>query len=248
MTSPVARLRSPVAPSTSEPPSAPTSTKPMWGCARRPWMRPGSARRSRRAAADGAVPGRRPARGCPNRARSARPRHRLVVAVGRAGAAQPRRRLGLALLGVGVAGAGAAAQPADESRRASRRRARGTARPGSGRGRRARRGGTGAAPTVNDAGDAAELAVDVAQHGERVGALGAGVVRHLVVAEQVDVDRRPPLGDVVDDALHRHVAADDGRERPQQGVRPAPLRRGAPRRGGAAAGRPAARGRRRRRG
>ena len=44
----------------------------------------------------------------------------------------------------------------------------------------------------------------------------------LVVAEQVDVDRRAALGDVVDHALHRHVAADDGRERAQQGVDPAP--------------------------
>jgi hypothetical protein len=68
--------------------------------------------------------------------------------------------------------------------------------------------------------DAADLAVEVAQDGEGVGALGTRVMGDLVVAEEVDVDRGAPFTHVVDDSLHGDVAADHRRERTEQGVRP----------------------------
>jgi hypothetical protein len=71
--------------------------------------------------------------------------------------------------------------------------------------------------------DARQLAVEVAQHAERLDALRARVVGDLVVAEHVDVDRRAPLAHVVHHALHGDVACDDRGERSQQRVHPATL-------------------------
>ena len=69
--------------------------------------------------------------------------------------------------------------------------------------------------------DAADLPVDVTEHGQRVGALGAGVVGDLVVAEHVDVDRGPSLAHVVEHAEHVDVAADDRRVGAHERVCPA---------------------------
>ena len=71
------------------------------------------------------------------------------------------------------------------------------------------------------------LPIEIAQHRERIDALGARVVGDLVVAQQVDVDRSPSFAHVVDDALHGHVARHDGGERPEQRIDPAACRRAA---------------------
>ena len=140
----------------------------------------------------------------------------------RTGLAQPGARLGLAALGIGVAGRRAPAQPGDEL---GERLA----------GRIAERCPLGLAVVrehdeevrprrpLERAGDAAQLAIEVAQHSEGVRTFWARVVGDLVVAEEVHVDRRPTLGHVVEDALHGHVAADDRGEHAQQPVDPATM-------------------------
>ena len=54
--------------------------------------------------------------------------------------------------------------------------------------------------------DAAELLIELAQRLERVGALEAGVVRHLVVARERRVDGGPTLHHVLEDAVDDQVA------------------------------------------
>ena len=101
-------------------------------------------------------------------ARSPRPRPTLGAATSSVAHAAPRR-----------------------AARASRRSAAGTSRPASARGRRARRPRTGArrvAPPPRAM--RADLAVDAAQHRERVGALEARVVGDLVVGQERRVDDR----------------------------------------------------------
>ena len=133
---------------------------------------------------------------------------------------QPRRRLGPSRLGVGVARSCPAAQPPDEfgqrlTRAFDERRALGLAVIGQHHDPvRTRRPPGGAL-------DPPDLTVEIAEHGERVGPLRSGVMGHLVVPEQVDVDRRSTFAHVVDDPLHRHVTADHRREGAEEGVRPA---------------------------
>ena len=67
-----------------------------------------------------------------------------------------------------------------------------------------------------------DLAIDVAQHPQGVLAKRSGMVRHLVVAEEVDVDRVAALRHVVQHPFDAHVAADDRGEGPQQRIRPVP--------------------------
>ncbi len=133
---------------------------------------------------------------------------------------QPCRRLGAPGLGVGVAGRRHAAQVGDELlQRLPRAVLEGRAlcltvvrqhddlvRPGG---------------PPDGTFDATDLAVEVAQHGERVDSLRTRMMGDLVVAEHVDIDRRASFAHVVDHALHRHVAGDDGGERAQQRVAPA---------------------------
>ncbi len=134
--------------------------------------------------------------------------------------AQPSRRFGPPRLGVGITRCGPTAQPADQLRQRfagafDERRTLGLAVIGQHHDPvRSRR-------PLGRPLDAPDLPVEISQHGERVGTFGSGVMGNLVVAEQVDVDRRPSLTHVVDDALDRNVAADHCRERPEQGIRPA---------------------------
>ena len=148
--------------------------------------------------------------------------HRLRRLVGVTCVAEPRGRLGATGLGIGVARRGRTAQIGDElgeglAGALDERRTLGLAVVGEHDDlvRPRRRSGRPLDP--------AELAVEVAQHRQRVDAFRTGVVSDLVVAQHVDVDGGPSLPHVVHDALHRHVAGDHRRERAQQRVRPIPL-------------------------
>ena len=66
--------------------------------------------------------------------------------------------------------------------------------------------------------DLREVVVELAQRLERVGALEAGVVRHLVVARERRVDGGPPAHHVGEHAGHDQVAHEDAERRPHQRV------------------------------
>ena len=76
----------------------------------------------------------------------------------------------------------------------------------------------GARRVLPGAGDAPELLVELAQHLERVGALEARVVRHLVVAREARVDRRPALHHVAEQAVDGDVAHRHGERGAQERV------------------------------
>ena len=71
--------------------------------------------------------------------------------------------------------------------------------------------------------DAAELLVELPQRLERVDALEAGMVGHLVVAREGRVDGGTPFHHVREDAVDDQVADDDAHRRAQERIDPAPV-------------------------
>ena len=65
---------------------------------------------------------------------------------------------------------------------------------------------------------ARDLAVHLGQHRQRVGALDAGMVGHLVVGQERGVDHRPAGHQVAHHRRHLQVALDHGAEGAHQGV------------------------------
>src|SRR4029077_1277319 len=61
-------------------------------------------------------------------------------------------------------------------------------------------------------------AIELSEHGERLTALDAGMMRYLVVGEQVRIDDRAARVDVGHDSLALQVALDDARPGTHQRV------------------------------